>query len=42
MDVDENILDLMLDRTVAQSGELLPVKHHKLDVKDGVAALTRF
>ncbi|HEV2686159.1 MAG TPA: Vms1/Ankzf1 family peptidyl-tRNA hydrolase [Actinomycetota bacterium] len=42
MDVHENILDLMIERTIATSGEPLPIKHHKLDVKDGVAALTRF
>jgi peptide subunit release factor 1 (eRF1) len=42
MDTHEDILDLILDRTVAQSGELLPIKHHKLDVKNGIAALTRF
>jgi peptide chain release factor subunit 1 len=42
MDVHEDMLDLILDRAVAQSGELLPIKHHKLDVKDGIAALTRF
>jgi hypothetical protein len=42
MDVHENMLDVMIDRTVGQSGELLPVRHHFLGVKDGVAALTRF
>jgi peptide chain release factor subunit 1 len=42
MDVHEDMLDLILDRTIAQAGELLPIKHHKVDVKDGIAALTRF
>jgi peptide chain release factor subunit 1 len=38
----ENILDVVIDTTVAQSGDPLPIRHHLLDVKDGIAALTRF